>query len=81
MKPFQAERYLGLLFWISIKANDEAIAAPKFDVAPLDKILHLLGRLDVVGTIQRLDRDQVTVGPDGISHVFWHPNPPPGHLP
>jgi hypothetical protein len=58
-----------------IKADDEAIAAPKFDVATLDEIRHLLGGFDVVGTVQRLDRDQLTVEPDVIGDIFWHPNP------
>lgn len=77
LKAAQVERLAcqarRLLLWLSIDPDDEAIAAPKFDVVTFDKVLRLLGCFNVVGAIQRLESDLVSVGPDGISHVLCHP--------
>jgi hypothetical protein len=61
-----------LLLWLLINPDDEAIAAPNFDVVTFDKLACLLGRFNIVGAIQRLESDLVSVGPDGISHVYCH---------
>jgi len=83
METFREARVLAgqagrLSLWLLIDPDNEANAAPKFDIVTFDKTLRLLGCFNVVGAIQRLDGDLVPVGPDGISHILCHPWSPAG---
>jgi hypothetical protein len=61
------------LLWLVTKPNDQAVAAPKLDVVPVDKASRLGDRLGIVGANQGLISYEMTVGPDGIRPIFRHP--------
>jgi hypothetical protein len=53
--------------------NHKTRAAPKLDVASLDKALDLVDGLGIACANQRLKSTDVPVVPDGVSSIFQHP--------
>jgi hypothetical protein len=55
------------------KPRDEAVAAPKFNVAAIDKTPGLVDRLGIIGAHQRLEPRKTPIKPNRISPVFGQP--------
>jgi hypothetical protein len=56
--------------------DNEARAAPKFDVMPIDKARGLLDGFGIVGANQRVEPNEMPVAPDGVGAVLCHPDCP-----
>ena len=55
---------------VQVKPRNKAVAAPKLNSTAHDKALGLFDCLGIVGAKQRLESDEMTVLPNGISAVI-----------
>jgi hypothetical protein len=56
------------------QSDNEARAAPKFNILARKQLLGALDGISIVRANQRFEPDEMSVGPNGIGSVFYHPD-------
>jgi hypothetical protein len=58
------------------QSDNEARAAPKFNIVAGKQLLGALDGISIVRAIQRFEPDEMPVGPNRTGSVFCHPDVP-----